>query len=314
MKSQQVLTLRNKSEHTGRSAIGTGGQFHPSRHSGRSALSWPVASFAVGLGMLVLSFTLDAGIPQPMFIYYGQAKDGFGIPYRENAEVVLLKDDREIARSTIEGSRVPGVNFALYTHLDDGQGASNYVAKAVRVGDLVSIVVRDRFGQKTIMEQGQVPPVGKPGKMVAINVTAAVDADGDLLPDQWEQEMLYWTDNEFAGIYEVNPGDDYDGDGQTNGEEYQAGTFAFLDYDYFFAEAMHVTPNGRLAVTFWGVPGKSYSAEHKDSLNDAHWTTTPLAARDTDELKVQLIEGQGRWLTLYLPKNTANKFFRLLVK
>jgi hypothetical protein len=261
-----------------------------------------------------LASTLHGGMPQPMFVYYGQAKDGFGIPYQENAEVVLLKEGRDIARSPIEGSRVPGVNFALYAHLDDGQGSSNYVSKAVRVGDLVSIVVRDPYGQKTIMEQGQVPPVGKPGETTAINVTAAKDVDGDLLPDQWEEEMLYWANGDFDGIHQINPGDDYDGDGQTNGEEYRAGTFAFLDYDYFFAEAMQVTANGRLAITFWGVPGKSYSAEHKSSLHDSQWVTTPLASSDTDEFETISLEGQGGWLTLYLPKDPDNKFFRLQVK
>ena len=97
-----------------------------------------------------------------MCVYYGEAVDGFGWPYTTNAEVVLLHGTNEIASQTITGSLTPGVNFALYVHLDDGSTAQPYSPARLHTGDLVSIVVRDQDGEKTIMEEQAIPPVGNP--------------------------------------------------------------------------------------------------------------------------------------------------------
>ena len=281
----------------------------------RFAGGWNCLIVAILLApLLLLSSTALAGLPQPMFIYYGQVKDGFGIPYRDNAEVILLRDNSIVAHHKIDGSPVGGVNFALYVHLDDGRGTSNYAAKAVRTGDSISILVRDAYGQRTIMEQATVPAVGKPGEIVAINVTAGEDADGDLLPDQWEQELIHWSNGELLDISQVNPEDDFDGDGQSNGDEYRAGTFAFLDYDYFFAEQMAVTPNGRIEVRFWGVEGKIYAAQHKTTIEAELWSHTLFAVTDTAEFLTGPIVGSGHWISIYLPKDQAHQFFRFTVE
>ncbi len=264
--------------------------------------------------LLLLSSTTLAGLPQPMFIYYGQARDGFGLPYRQQAEVLLLRGNTIVARHSIQGYPAPGVNFVLYAHLDDGRSAANYASRAVRTGDRISILVRDAYGQKTIMEQKTLPPVGQPGEMVAIQVTAGEDSDDDRLPDQWEWELIHWSNGDLLRLDQVNPDDDYDGDGQSNGDEYRAGTFAFLDYDYFFAERMAVTPNGRIEVTFFGVEGKTYTAQHKAALDDALWIDTPFAVADTAEFLTGPLVGAGNWVSIYLPKDQVHQFFRLTVE
>ena len=78
-----------------------------------------------------------------MVVYYGQAKDGFGWPYRRDADVILLHGTNEIARHTIVGSLAPGVNFALNVPLDDGRDATAYARNALRTGEVVSIIVQD---------------------------------------------------------------------------------------------------------------------------------------------------------------------------
>lgn len=254
-----------------------------------------------------------AGLPQPMFIYYGQALDGFGIPYHENAEVILLRGGTAVARHEIRGSLRPGVNFALYAHLDEGQEAANYSPRAVNTGDAISIIVRDAYGQKTILERNALPPVGQPGEQIGIRVTAAVDADSDLLPDPWEEELIYWSGGTLKSIHEVRPADDFDGDGQINGDEYGAGTFAFLDYDFFYAEKMQITPNGRIALTFWGVSGKVYSVQYKTDLSSAVWTDSPVADSDTAEFNAGSAEGRNAWLTMFIPANGSICVYRLRV-
>jgi hypothetical protein len=279
-----------------------------------AAKSPALSSMFAVVSLLFLALTASAGLPQPMCVYYGQALDGYGLPYTTNAEVVLLHGTNEIANQIIQGSLSLGVNFALYVHLDDGSSAASYSPRALHSGDLVSIVVRDQDGEKTIMEEQSVPPVGKPGEILSINVTAAQDADGDGLPDQWEQEMIYWSFGALNGILDVNPWDDFDGDGQSNLAEYLAGTFAFLPYDSFFAEQYGMTANRRFAITFLSVPGKLYGARYVTSLKQTQWTASPLATSDTADFQTQPIEGTGDWLTLYMPAELSHAFFRPTVE
>ena len=273
-----------------------------------------ISSTFFALCLLLVALRVSAGLPQPMCVYYGEALDGFGLPYTTNATVVLMHGGQEVASHTIQGSLSPGVNFALNVHLDDGRTATSYSARALHSGDLVSIVVRDQAGEKTIMEEQAVPPVGKPGELVMINVTAAQDADGDGLPDLWEQEMVYWSFGALGSILDVNPGDDFDGDGQSNWDEYRAGTFAFLDYDLFFAEQYGRTSHGRYAITFLSVPGKVYGVRYVTSLKQTQWTASPLAISDTADFQAAPIEGTGDWLTLYVPAPLPNAFFRPTVE
>jgi hypothetical protein len=249
-----------------------------------------------------------------MCVYYGQALDGYGLPYRANADVILYHGSKEIARQTISGSLTPGVNFALYVHLDDGRSPIPYSSRALHSGDLVSILVRDPEGLKTIMENQAVPPVGQPGELVMINATAADDLNRDGLPDPWEQELINWSDGKLRTLAEVHPDDDLDGDGMTNLQEYRAGTFAFLDYDYLFIEQYDHTPNNRLRLTFLSVPGKVYGVGCAANLTDAVWRTSPLAFSDTDSFIATPVEGTGDWLSLYVPIDASSWFFRLEVR
>ena len=273
-----------------------------------------VSSMLVAFGLFLFVHNASAGVPQPLCVYYGEALDGYGLPYTTNAEVILLHGNDEIASQTIQGSLTPGVNFALYVHLDDGSSAQPYSPRALHSGDLVSIVVRDQDGEKTIMNEQAVPPVGQPGEMVMINVTAAQDSDHDGLPDPWEQEMIYWSFGALNNISDVHPGDDFDGDGQSNLAEYQAGTFAFLNYDYFYAEDFGRTPNGRFAITFLSVQGKLYGVRYVTDMKQTQWTASPLAVSDTADFQTQPIEGTGDWLTLYVPADLSHAFFRPTVE
>jgi hypothetical protein len=266
-----------------------------------------------GLCLAALS-PLQAGLPQPMCVYYGQARDGYGQPYLTNADVILLHGTTEIAHHTIRGSISPGVNFALYVHLDDGQSSTAYSTRALRSGDVISIVVRDPAGQKTIMENQAVPPVGLPGELVQVNATAASDTDGDGLPDAWEWELINASGGALRGLADVRPEDDFDGDGMSNLQEYRAGTFPFLAYDYFFVEEYAQTPNNRLRLTFLSVSGKSYSAVSAANPAESVWLPCPFALSDTGTLQTVPAEGNGDWLSLYVPMSGPTGFIRLVVE
>jgi hypothetical protein len=281
----------------------------------------PGGTAAAGAGLtllvgalLLLAQGAQAGLPQPMCVYYGQARDGYGLPYTTNADVILLQGTNEVARHTIRGSLTPGVNFALYAHIDDGRTTVPYSRRAVRSGDLVNVVVRDSSGQRTIMEAQTVPPVGKPGELIAINATAGTDLDGDGIPDLWELELIAWSGGTLRTIYDVRGEDDWDGDGMTNLQEYKAGTFAFLDYDYFMIEWCEPTPNLRLRLVFLSVPGMAYSVRSAVDLKQPVWDPWPFSITDDGVPGSLAAEGNGDWMSLYVPVQQPGRYYQLEVR
>jgi hypothetical protein len=253
----------------------------------------------------------QAGLPQPMCVYYGQACDGFGLPYLADADVILRRGTHEIARHPIRESLAPGVNFALYVHLDDGRSGREYSPRAVRSGDLVSISIRDAAGERIIMENQAVPPVRQPGDLILINATAAEDRDRDGLPDPWEWELAGFSDGGFQTLEDVHGGDDFDGDGMTNLQEYYAGTFAFLAEDHLSIERIDPTPNHRLRLTSLSVRGKLYSVSCTASLADGAWRPCPVSTTEDGAFSESPVEGTGDWISLYVPLDASTWFFRL---
>ncbi|MBN2562794.1 MAG: hypothetical protein JXQ75_17865 [Phycisphaerae bacterium] len=250
-----------------------------------------------------------------MCIFYGQAKNDYGWPYMKNADVELRVGTNVYARHTITGSLKPGVNFALYVQLDDGSESNKYAFHSLRTGDAFDIVVIDGEGERTILEASWLPPVGMPGEVILINVTSGVDTDGDGIPDTWEQELIDWGTNPgITSLVQVVGSDDYDGDGQPNIDEYGAGTFAFLYYDYFFAEYMEQTANNWLMLEFLSVPGKIYQVYCTTSLTWGAWAPCDFALTELGPLQTTPTEGDGDWLSLYVPMTETGKTVRLHVQ
>jgi len=262
---------------------------------------------------IVLFSSFAFSLPQEMCIYYGQATDQFGWPYMNGADVILKSGTNEIVRHTITGSISPGMNFALYVSLDDGFSATPYSDKALREGDPIEIIVRDARGEQSIM-QTNIPPVGAAGDVILVNVTASTDTDGDGLSDAWEQEILNDSTNPaIATIEDIKPGDDYDGDGASNWQEFMSGNFAFLDYDYFFIEKV-TSLDTRFKFEMLSVPGKAYSVASRTNLISGSWIKCPFSATENGVASVGLIEGDGDWLSFYVDKPVGTKYFSLKVQ
>lgn len=280
-------------------------------------MNW--TSFAGTLALLsvtalVLPTPARAGLPQPLCIFYGQARDGYGLPYAANAAVILLHGTNEVARQTIHGSLAAGVNFALSIHLDEGRTAARYSRRALRSGDLVSLRIRDADGERTIMESATIPPVGKPGELLLLNVTAGEDTDNDGLSDQWEWELIAWSEGALRSLDEVRGEDDFDGDRSSNREEYEAGTFAFLDYDALFIEELLPTASGSLRLTFLSVPGKIYTLTTAGEIGQPSWDPCAFALADAGPAQVTPVEGDGAWMSFYVPAEPSTRFYRIAVR
>jgi len=96
-----------------------------------------------------------------------------------------------------------------------------------------------------------------------ITIGLPQDLDGDGLPDDWEQAWF--------GEAPAAPGDDADGDGFTNLQEYEAGTNPVDPAD---APGIASTePSGQdIVVSFKTVPGKSYRVEWSGQPQGESWS------------------------------------------
>ena len=292
---------------------------HVSRPSRTACRCASIPLIGLLLAACLPAFLAGAGMPQPTVVYYGQALDSYGWPYRDGADVILRVGTNEIARHSISGALAPGVNFILHAPVDDGRDGTPYVRYAVTTGSVVSIVVSDGRGERLVMENASLPPIEKPGEFLRVNVTAGVDADGDGIPDEWEWELIRWAnDPAFTSLQDVRPQDDFDGDGVSNGDEYRAGTFAFLDYDKFSAERFQKAANGRLRVDFLTVPGKAYRIERAPigTANGAFdWEGGEFSKTENGDLQSLPAEGTGDWLSFFVsPPGGSNCVWRLRVE
>ncbi|NCC51846.1 MAG: hypothetical protein EOM20_11595 [Spartobacteria bacterium] len=276
-----------------------------------------IIAFSTGIACLLYAVCLpsaSAGVPQPMVIYCGQALNGYGWPYTGDADVILLSGTNEITRHTITGPVAPGINFMLYLNIDDNRSTNRYANGTVVSGQEVSIIIHDVFGQQTIVQSNAIPPVGIPGTVTVVNVTAGIDSDADGLPDLWEWELVAFSGGALTNITDVHPGDDFDGDGSDNLEEYNAGTFAFLDYDYFYIDRAAPIVNGYFDISFITVPDKIYRLQSIEDLMTNDWQDHPYALSAGGALTTDFATGTGNRLHLYVPVGAGPTTLRLRVQ
>lgn len=277
---------------------------------------WSTLPLVIGFLGVCLVFAAIAGVPQPMVVYYGQARDGFGWPYRQNAEVILYANETEVYRYAIKGSLKPGINFLLQAFLDDGTGAERYSRQTVKATDTITIKVRDQYGLQTLVETNAIPPAASPGDIHKIFITAGDDSDGDGLSDQWEREMIDWlNDPAIQTLADIRPEDDSDHDGSSNLHEYHTGTFAFLDYDYFGLRAMTPVLPERMRIDILSVPGKRYTVEQTDDIVSPNWQSVSFAVDEVSPMDYTELEGNGDGLSFYVTVDGPQlQYFRVFVE
>lgn len=258
-----------------------------------------------------------AGVPQPMFFFYGEARDTFGWPIQSataGVTIVARQGTNECASYTIRGPLYPGINFMLPIYLQDANANVTYSPKAVRPGSTVQILLmQDGIAQDLIGgAAGYV--VGEAARFTNVTMTAGTDVDQDGLPDAWERELIaYLDDPRYTTIWDINPHDDLDGDGISNAAEFAAGTFAFLRDDYFYIDYCRWA-GGRFGLGFLSVPGKAYSVTESTNVVTGAWTYPAYAPSEGSALQTGPFSGSGDWMQVYLPRTNKFGAVRLEVK
>lgn len=220
--------------------------------------------------------------PAPYYTLKGIVRDQTGQVIRaQGASVILLKGSAEAGRAVISPVPLRDQNYELSVRIDQARPTTSlYNAGAVPAQSQFGLAV-EMGGQRyyPIEVKGNLT-AGKGGESVRLDLTLGEDADGDGLPDAWEQWQLYQAGQfpDGEGVWPIGLIDrdgDFDGDGNSNHQEYLAGTFAG-DASERFDITITSKAATRVRFEFFAITGKTYVLERSTDLQT--WTRVPFLA------------------------------------
>ena len=287
-----------------------------SEKAGGRVAAWAGGATPFCLIVLFLAFgtSLQAFPPAPHHQIFGTVRDEMGNPLDATGARVLLetKSGVRYAGDIVAGTR-PGVNYRLFIPLDAGATSDLYKTTALQpaASFRISVVLRGRL-YLPIEMRGDYATLGIPTESTRIDLTLGEDADGDGIPDAWQRALA-----KRLGVTpdKVHPGDDSDGDGLSNRDEYLAGTYAY-DPAEGFALKIERLPTGEGAMSFLAVQGRSYTVLGSTDLQD--WravefrvldgTAAPVARPNYVATDVRTVKIQAA------PDGRDVRFYKLLVE
>ncbi|MDD4736107.1 MAG: hypothetical protein PHP44_08375 [Kiritimatiellae bacterium] len=234
----------------------------------------------IGVNLLLVAVACRAGVPEPSFRYYGLVRNEYGWPVtcEDDVTLELRVYGRLIHRAKACEREGTGVNFILEAPCESSGGETNYATYAVREGDAVMVTATAGKTVIPVMQAEAVPVVGRAGDSVRLNIQLGTDLDNDGLSDKWEMLIVNrHTNDNLLAIEDVHPGDDFDGDGATNLEEFQSGSSPVFEGDVFEVLEFMKTDTGFISLCFLTIKGTTYRLAATESLDAADWQ--PVAFR-----------------------------------
>jgi len=274
------------------------------------------AVIATVLGGLGLGGNAFAYPPAPHHVIYGMVRTQFGDPINVfPCDIYLATPTGVQLRSSVLDGLEPGVNYRLEVPMDSGTAADLYQPTALK--PFYQYRIRVKIGDVTYLPiemTGNFSQIGQPGEKTRINLTLGVDSDGDGLPDAWEQALIDIYGGTLAGI---RPGDDTDGDGISNLDEYLAGTYAFDPADGFRLTLISTTPEAS-RLEFLAIRGRTYSIQASTDLKQ--WKPVDfrvVTAESTGPARSNYLATDVRLLQVEVPAaagSGTNRYFKALVQ
>ncbi len=184
-------------------------------------------------------------------------------------------------------------------------GTLVYHSGAVNAGPVYTLAVDIAGVLYHPIEVTIAPKVGNAADRRRLDLSLGEDTDGDGLPDAWERMQLYYAGLDFNNLALIGPNGDLDNDGNSNLQEYIAGTYATDAEETLYLKMKEVSPT-QASFEFFAITGKTYRLEQ--SANFSSWTpaeftvgtgttaATTYTATDVGVKNgfVQVAAGQGR--------------------
>lgn len=230
------------------------------------------------LVLLTAALPLRAYPPAPAFTVYGTVRDAFGWELSASEAEIIFREtatNRVIGRGPVLMGAALTENYRVLLPLDHGRSGAPYRAEAVTALAAFKIeVVVD--GITWFPVQMRAAPVTSltSAEFTEVDLSLSEDADGDLLPDLWEQWQLEAAGMNPSQIFLITRDGDLDGDGMTNYDEYIAGTFALLTEDSLRLEFTGIAADNWSEMQFLAVIGKTYFLERSRDL--VLWQRAPI--------------------------------------
>ena len=263
-----------------------------------------------------LTRLVQAAPPAPSYTIYGTVRDAHGNPLNTLAGEIIVSrpTGEEIVRGPSESQLAPAINYTVHVAMDGGTTPVLYKSNAMFTAQPFTIKVLFNGVLYTPIEmQGANWTAGLPGASVRINLTLGPSSANDGLPDAWKQDLINSDPTgRLRTFADIKPGDDLDGDGLTNLQEFIAGTNPLDRSDALSLSVIEVN-NGIAHLEFYAVRGRTY---HLTSSSDmVTWSQQPFSTEPTAANQVtSRLEPDGQLLEIYVPVGTTSALFKLYVE
>ncbi len=272
---------------------------------------------AIGIAWMAPA-PVQAFPPAPHHHIFGMVRNEYGEPLNvPDARIIFeAANGVQISESIVLGIE-PGLNYGLDVSMDSGIASDIYKPTALQ--PTLPFRIRVRIGQTVYLPiemVGDYAHLGEPAESTRIDLTLGVDADNDGLPDDWERLLI----GQLGGgtLEDIRPGDDSDGDGISNLDEYLAGTFAF-DPEGGFRLAMVPRASAPPLLEFTVIKPRTYTvlaSTDSTTWSPVHFripdegpagsTHSHYVASDVRILRVEPVDPRAN--------PTASRFFKVQVR
>ncbi|HZM04167.1 MAG TPA: hypothetical protein VFC44_14240 [Candidatus Saccharimonadales bacterium] len=221
------------------------------------------------LALLLSHSAVWAYPPAPDAVIYGMAKDQYGNPLANPADLVIVQTSTGVqVVANIQPNLAVGVNYAVQIPMDAGSIAPPYVSNALTTGAQFQLFVVVNSATNLPMEmQGVTLTLGAPSQKVLQNLTLGLNLDNSGVPLAWAEAFLASLGLNVPAE-NINPYGIYTQDGRTLQQEYALGNFPYQT-NAFNVKIISQTA-GSAVLAFTTAAGHTYTASGSSDLKN--WT------------------------------------------